>query len=113
MIILRGLALVVGVVIVYVTLASAIKTFVLPRAAPDKLTRSVFLSVRFILHFLLKSAKTYAQRDRILAYYAPIGLLLLLPVWYTLVFLGYSCVYWAVGAESWYISHCVIPVLHY
>jgi hypothetical protein len=104
MIILRGLALVVGVVIVYVTLASAIKTFVLPRAAPDNLTRSVFLFVRFILHFLLKSAKTYAQRDRILAYYAPIGLLLLLPVWYTLVFLGYSCLYWAAGADSWYLA---------
>jgi len=32
-----------------------------------------------------------------MAYYAPIGLLLLLPTWYILILLGYAMIYWAVG----------------
>jgi hypothetical protein len=37
-----------------------------------------------------------------MAYYAPLSLLSLLPVWLTLVLLGYMGMYWAMGAESWY-----------
>lgn len=37
-----------------------------------------------------------------MAYYAPLSLLSLLPVWLTLVLLGYLGMYWALGAESWY-----------
>lgn len=33
-----------------------------------------------------------------MAYYAPIGVLLLLPAWYVLILLGYGAIYWALGA---------------
>jgi len=49
--------------------------------------------IDFILHF----AKTYRRRDAIMAYYAPIGLMLLLPAWYLLILLGYAAMYWALG----------------
>ncbi|HMN59383.1 MAG TPA: hypothetical protein PJ988_03415 [Anaerolinea sp.] len=104
MMIARGLAVIAGMVIVYLGLASAVKTFVLPRAAPDQLTRYVFLFLRFILHFFLKRARTYLERDRVLAYYAPVGLLLLLPAWYLMVFFGYSLIFWGFGAQSWYLA---------
>jgi hypothetical protein len=47
-----------------------------------------------MLHF----AKSYHRRDAIMAYYAPIGLMLLLPAWYVLIALGYTAIYWALGA---------------
>ncbi len=37
-----------------------------------------------------------------MAYYAPIGLMLLVPTWYTLILLGYSGMYWALGAGAWF-----------
>ncbi len=104
MILLRIVAFIIGGGIVVATLASAIKTFVLPRAAPDRVSWLVFLGLRFVLHYFLKSARTYPQRDRILAYYAPIGLLLLLPVWYIMALLGYTAMFWAAGAVDWYTA---------
>ena len=35
-----------------------------------------------------------------MAYYAPIGLMLLLPTWYLLILLGYAAIYWAAGVGS-------------
>ena len=36
-----------------------------------------------------------------MAYYAPVGLMLLVPVWYTLISIGYSAMYWALGVPGW------------
>jgi hypothetical protein len=33
-----------------------------------------------------------------MAYYGPLGMLLLLPAWYLLILLGYAAIYWALGA---------------
>src|SRR5512141_2520307 len=79
------------------TLYSAIQTFVLPRAANDAISSLVFRSLRRIFNLRLKKARTYQQRDRIMALYAPIGLLLLPPVFLILLFLSFTLMYWAVG----------------
>ena len=86
-----------GLVIVILTLSSAIATFVLPRAARSQLNRIVFGLLRRIVDFIMHFAKTYRRRDTIMAYYAPIGLLLLLPTWYLLILSGYAAIYWALG----------------
>jgi hypothetical protein len=83
---------------VAVTLSSAVVTFVLPRAARSQLNRIVFGLLRRIINFLLRFAKTYERRDAVMAFYAPLGLLLLLPTWYCLILLGYAAMYWALGA---------------
>jgi hypothetical protein len=102
MILLRAVVFILGILIVAVTLLSAIRTFVLPRSAPDPLTRLVFRIIRKVFDLRLRWVKSYRARDRIMAYYAPISLLCLLPVWLTLVNAGYTCMYWAVGALSWF-----------
>jgi hypothetical protein len=89
-----------GLSIVILTLFSAVSTFVLPRAARSQLNRLVFGSLRRIFDIPLHFAGTYRQRDAIMAYYAPIGLMLLLPAWYTLISIGYSGMYWAAGSED-------------
>jgi hypothetical protein len=91
------LACIAGLFTIILTLFSALSTFVLPRAARSQLNRVVFGLLRRIFDFILHFAKTYPRRDAIMAYYAPIGVLLLLPAWYLLILLGYSAIYWALG----------------
>ena len=94
----------IGFVLVILTLSSAVSTFVLPRAARSKLNRIVFGLLRKLFNFILRFAKTYPRRDAIMAYYAPIGLMLLVPTWYLLIMLGYAAMYWALGAGDFLSS---------
>jgi len=91
------LVLIAGIIIVILTLSSALSTFVLPRSARSQLNRIVFGLLRRIFNFLMHFAKTYSRRDAIMAYYAPVGLMFLLPTWYLLILVGYAAIYWAVG----------------
>jgi hypothetical protein len=88
---------VVGVLGVLLALVSAISTFVLPRSDRNFLTRFVFRSTRRVFDLLLRFSDTYERSDAIMAYYAPLGLMLLLPVWYLLICLGYAAVDWSLG----------------
>jgi hypothetical protein len=99
---LHILAFIVGLCIVILTLFSALSTFVLPRAARSRLNRIMFSVLRRVFKFLLRFARTYEHRDAIMAYYAPIGLMLLLPTWYFLISLGFTGIYWGLGAGSWF-----------
>ena len=94
---IRFIVFALGLILVIITLSSAISTFVLPRAARSQLNRIVFGLLRRIVDFALHFAKTYKRRDTIMAYYAPIGLMLLLPAWYLLILTGYAAMYWALG----------------
>jgi hypothetical protein len=86
-----------GILLVLLTLVSAISTFVLPRSSRSFLTRLVFRSLRRVFNFFLRFSTTYERSDSIMAYYAPLGLMLLLPAWYTLTCLGYTAIYWSLG----------------
>jgi hypothetical protein len=86
-----------GLLVVILTLFSALSTFVLPRAARSQLNRIVFGLLRRVFEFILHFVKSYDRRDAIMAYYAPIGVLLLLPAWYLLILLGYAAIYWSLG----------------
>src|SRR5215216_2457458 len=92
------LVFLLGLVIVLLTLSSALSTFVLPRAARSQLNRIVFGVLRRLFNFSMHFAKTYPRQDAIMAYYAPLGLMLLLPTWYLLILFGYAAIYWALRA---------------
>ena len=91
-----------GILLVSLALFSAFKSFVMPRAAQDWLARLVFNNLRRLLRLRLRHIPDYNGRDRLLAYYAPLGLLLMVPTWYFLILLGYTCLFWAVNPASWY-----------
>ena len=93
-----------GFITVILTLFSALSTFVLPRAARSQLNRVVFGLLRRIVNFLLRFARTYERRDTIMAYYGPIGVMLLVPTWYILIALGFTAMYWSLGAGDWLTS---------
>ena len=75
----------IGLVIVVFTLLSAIRTFVLPRGDNVWLTRVVFRAVALGFRWRALKATTYHQRDRVMAMFAPIALLLTPVVWVVLV----------------------------
>jgi hypothetical protein len=102
LIIARVLACAAGFTIVAATFLSAVRTFVLPRSSPTLLTRAVFLIVRDLFSLAERHAASYEQRDRILALYAPLSLLTMVPVWLICILTGYIGMFWAAGGRSWY-----------
>jgi hypothetical protein len=97
LILLRILAFVLGALLVIRAVSSAIVSFVLPRSAPDRITQVVFRVARRIFDLRNRSSRTYEERDRVMALYAPVSLLTLPAVWLTLVLLGYMAMFWALG----------------
>ncbi|MHB8627150.1 MAG: hypothetical protein ACYDBJ_17555 [Aggregatilineales bacterium] len=97
LILLRLAAFFGGLYVVAATLGSAIRTFVLPRSAPDQIVRVVFLLIRTVFDFRTRKATTYEQRDQVMAMYAPLSLIALPVVWLVLVALGGGLIYWALG----------------
>jgi hypothetical protein len=100
MTLLRIVVFLLGFLIVARTLISAVRTFVVPRAARDQVAALVFQTVRSLFGIALLRAKTYDQRDRIMAFFAPVGSLLLLPVWLILIAAGYVLMYWSTGIQT-------------
>lgn len=88
---------VLGGVLVVLTLESAMRTVVVPRAESVVVTRLVFMLVRGCLLPLTRLRSTLRWTDRVMALHAPIALLLLPLVWVTMVFLGFAAVFWALG----------------
>jgi hypothetical protein len=99
-ILLRVLVFIGGFSLAAWTIFSAVRTFVLPRAANDSISRFVFVNMRKLFNLLLVPFKRYEQRDGILAFYAPISLISLLPVWMFLVWIGFSSMFWAIEGGS-------------
>ncbi len=97
---LRLLVFLLGLLLIYITMRSALITFVLPRSAPEKISRTWFRLLRRFFDLRLHWTKEYLARDRIMAIYAPLTLLSLLPIWLLFVTLGFACLYWATGMNS-------------
>ncbi len=102
---LRVLAGLAGGWLVITTVSGAIRSFVLPRNESVRLNIFVFSGVRALFDFAARQARTYSQRDRILAHYAPVGLVALPIGWLALVGLGYTGIYWALGVKDFTRSY--------
>ncbi|MEA2640493.1 MAG: hypothetical protein QOF51_1887 [Chloroflexota bacterium] len=90
-----------GVLVVAATIGSALRTFVLPRSAQDRITRFVFRSMRLLFRFWTWRVTSYEERDARMALYAPLSLLVLPIVWLIAVGLGYAGIFWALGIGEW------------
>src|SRR6266487_3231667 len=101
-IVLRIVSFIVGLVIVISTFISAMRTFVLPRSAPDIINRTVFIWVRRFFALRVNRLSTFNERDRAVELYAPMTLIALLVAWLLCIQIGYMGMYWAVDAQFWY-----------
>ena len=91
---------VLGLTLVARTMLGAIRALLLPRGSNDRLSRPPFRVFRWLIDKAVPPSRPYAVRDRVLAYYAPTALLVVLVYWLVLVGLGYSAMYWAIGAGA-------------
>ncbi len=99
MIAVRVLVGLAGAWLVLFTLFSAIRSIVLPRATRVFITRALFITMRRLFDAVAHERRTYEQRDRVLALYAPFTLLLLPFVWVTLTITGFTAIFWAAGVR--------------
>ncbi len=104
---LRVLAFCVGFLLVVSSLSAAITTFLLPRPAAPKITRAVFRALRHVFNLLCRLAADYAARDRIMALYTPVGLILLVPVLMVVVATGFMLMFFGVGIPTLYEAFIV------
>jgi hypothetical protein len=97
--VLAVLAFVAGALMVATTVLSAIMTLVVPRALPVAITRWVFGGIRWLFRLRGKRAKSFEDRDRLMALYGPISLFSLAATWLVLTGIGYTMLFWSLGAR--------------
>ena len=100
MIVLRILLFLVGVALAAFTIRSIVRTFLVPRALQAHLSRAVFVEVRRVFRLRANDRQDYATRDRVMALYAPVSLLILLTVWVAILLAGYTAMFFALGSVS-------------
>jgi hypothetical protein len=100
MIVVQVLVAAVGVFVIARTVLSAVRTFVVPRGDNDPLTRWAFRVIYGAFRLVAPPSRPYEFRDRIMAYYGPIALVLLPAWWLVLLALGFAAIYWVLGLPA-------------
>jgi hypothetical protein len=96
-VVLKIAAFSAGIALVAWALRSAVETVILPRSAQNTLARLVFRTTGGLFRFLANERRDYVTRDRIMALYAPVSLLLLPAVWVATILIGFLAMFWALG----------------
>lgn len=97
MLIFNTLLFLAGAVIVLATFASALSTLILPRGTRDLVTQTAFRLAWLVFGPLVRYSESYERRDRIMAFYAPVTVMLVVVAWLILVLSGYMLMYYANG----------------
>src|SRR6266581_5822616 len=100
MIVLQIIVFLLGLGIALTTLYSAIKQTVLPGRKKVRLSRAVFRNTFRLYRLLFARVKSDEARDAIMAFYAPLSVMLLPLTWIILLIIGFTTMFWAVGVSS-------------
>jgi hypothetical protein len=101
LIVARIAAGIAGAAAVVVVIDAAIRTFVLPRGATVTFTRLISRGSRIVFDLIARPAASYERRDRVMALYAPVTMLLLPAVWLGCVFAAFTAIFWSVKSVPW------------
>src|SRR5258708_7419726 len=104
LLLVRIVVFALGAYLVFRACLSALRTFVLPRSAPDRFNRTTFIVLRQLFEWRTRRLHTYLERDRAMEVYAPVALIALLVVWLFSINLGYIAMDCAVDPQSWYVA---------
>ena len=94
---LRGGALVLGIVIFIVAVLSIIRTMVVPRATSSWLAASVSQAVVLSVRAVAATRRTFPARESVLAWAGPLIILFQMIVWLLLFLLAYGLMIFGVG----------------
>ena len=89
-----------GTFLLALVLDSAVRTFMLPRAEAAFTTRAVFVGLRGVFIRIARLTQSYEGRDRVMALYGPVGLLVLPMVWLLLVLAAFTAMFHALGVRG-------------
>lgn len=89
-----------GFLLQLLVLDAAIRTFLLPRVANVRLSRTVAIGVSWIFRLLAHSKRPYTARDRVLSLYASIVLLTYQTIWLALSLVAFALGFIAAGVSS-------------
>jgi len=90
----------VGITMVLGTLTSAIRSTILPRGVRSWIAAWVFGTTRIVFRLRAGRSPSYERRDRVMAMYGPVALLLLLASWYALLIAGFTALYLGAGIND-------------
>lgn len=93
-------AFAVGVILVAVTLQSAVRSTILPRNVQNRLARWSAIGVRVVFRVRVGRSSTYERRDRIMAMLGPVALVMLLVTWLVVIMAGYTLMFLATTTTS-------------
>src|SRR2546427_382215 len=92
---------IVGILLVALVLWEAFETIILPR----RVTRRIRLT-RFLYRItwgpwssFLLATKNKKRREKLLSFYGPLSLLMLMTVWAIGLVLGFALIHWAIGSN--------------
>lgn len=94
---IRTLGSLAGAVIVIGTFSSVLRRLVVPREASLRLSTAVTRVLRWGARRLARG-RAYAKQDAILAYLAPLTLIVMLVVWLAAFLVGYALILWRLNA---------------
>jgi hypothetical protein len=94
---LQVLVFVLGLFGVGRVVFSAVRTFVVPRGDNDALSRFAFRTIRKAFALVAKPSRPYEFRDRVMAYYGPVALIVLPAFWLILLAISFAAMFWAIG----------------
>ncbi len=97
---LEVLGFVAGAAAVAVTILSAIRAVVLPRASQNLIPRVTTTAVRKLFRLRTSRSGSYHDRDRVMAMLAPVALLAMLMSWLAILFLAYGLMFLTLTGRS-------------
>jgi len=97
---LRVIAGLLGFSLLLLVLDAAIRTFLLPRAASIRLSRTTAIAIGKIFRVITKSRGSYESKDRILSLYPSIVLLTFQALWLLLTLVAFALGFVAAGVPS-------------
>jgi hypothetical protein len=92
--VVRVVAGVIGAAIALATSWSVVGTLVVPRRVRSRITRTVFLVNRSVFHFVADMFGSYERQDRILAFQAPVQIIMQIVGWLALFEIGFGLLIW-------------------
>ncbi len=95
------LTFVVGLVIVLAVASSILRTLVVPRGVRSKLTNMVLRGTLLAFRSVARRLPSYEGRDAVLAYAAPVSLIVTLAVWLGLLFVGFAFLLFSFSPLDW------------
>jgi hypothetical protein len=97
---MHGLALVAGVVCLFVVLFDAFQTIILPRRAVGRfrLTRIFYITTWTPWSFFARRLRNPRKRETAFSFYGPMSLIILLVVWAATMVLGFALIYYSLGS---------------